>query len=109
MGSAAEEGVSEESTLGISTLEEKEVILIWEQGKGLQKSKEGRQKSATYYYSYHRRFIPAYRLTSLPPIYASRHFLTVHVYFDVSSDYTLVFTTLPSILFFRLSIFAGSY
>lgn len=57
-GSAAEEGVTEESTLGISTLEKKEVILIWEQSKGIQKSKEGGQKSATCYYTDHIRFVP---------------------------------------------------
>lgn len=58
VGSAAEEGVSEESTLGISTLEKNEVVLIWEQSKGIQKSKEGGQKSATYYYTDHIRLIP---------------------------------------------------
>lgn len=72
--------------------------------------KQGRTTEECHvFYKYHVRFIPAQRLTSLPPVYASRHFLTVRAYFDVSSDYTLVFVTLPRKLLFTLSCFAGSY
>lgn len=97
MGSAGEGGVSEESPLGIPTLEKEEVVVIWEQKKGIQKSKGGRQFR---------------RLTSLLPSYCELPFPNCAYksdLFDVNSDYTLIFIHFPEFHIVDCHAFAGIF